>query len=162
MYTESGKKSKSGKKNRRTRRSGDFHLVLVRCQRKGKKDGNSEYTQCVVAGCPSKQADKAWKTGTCARVEGPMDSQRAVATAFRTHARSQRRRTRSRRLCARKVWTFESAACVAGTYWDLLGRSWDVAGPYLSYPKICTHPGVRPYPLAPCLANNCDGQGRSP
>ena len=52
-------------------------------------------------------------------------------------------------------WTkgadFQKCRVCTRTYADLL-----------SYPKICTRPGVRPYPLAPWLANNCDGQGRSP
>ena len=84
-----------------------------------------------------------------------------------TCANPPTRRTKgapSRRLGGRKVRIFKSAACVRGP----TRRYAEVRGPtrtyaeVLSYPKICTRRGVRPYPLAPWLANNCDGQGRSP
>ena len=62
-------------------------------------------------------------------------------------------------------WTkgadFQKCRVCTRRYADLRGGTRTYAE-VLSYPKICTRRGVRPYPLPPWLANNCDGQGRSP
>ena len=107
----------------------------------------------------AKDATMCAKVATmCAKVATMRAKDATTCAEARTRcANPPTRRTKgapSRRLGGRKVRIFKSAACVRGgtrTYADLL-----------SYPKICTRPGVRPYPLAPWLANNCDGQGRSP